>query len=251
LGIYRFATLGPIQPNYGSYYRIAELNANELPLPRAFTAYVASKLDSNIVPFEFTGGYSSDPAGPTPAEEFTRNLAAFEAVGVRYVVVAASGHDPTGSPFPSPGTPVWPAGPRLVHRDVWAEIWELPDPAPAFSLEDAPTCRVVPLGWDAARVSCPHPTVLLRRVQTAPGWSAETGATTLAVTGAPSGPKGLFQAVTVPAGTTTVQFRFLPPGEWWAVPLSVLAWLAMAASLVVTWRRRPGGGGGIRNPGPV
>jgi hypothetical protein len=241
LGSYRFATLGPIQPNYGSYYRIAELNANELPLPRALTRYVASHLDTNTIPFEFTGGYSSDPAGPTPAQEFTRNLVAFEAVGVRYVVIAASGRDPTGSPFPSPGTPGWPAGPRLVHRDVWAEIWELPAPAPAFSLEGEPQCRVVPLGWDAARVSCPHSTVLVRRVQSDPGWSAEVGGTTVAVTGARTGPPGLFQSVAVPAGTTMVRFRYLPPGEWWAVPLSGLAWLGLVATLVVTWRRRPVG----------
>jgi len=178
-------------------------------------------------------------------------VAAFEAVGVRYVVVAASGRDPTGSPFPSPGTPGWPAGPRLVHRDVWAEIWELPHPAPAFSLEGAPMCRVQPLGWDAARVSCPHPTVLVRRVQSTPGWSAQTGADTLTVTGAQTGPKGLFQAVAVPAGTTTVRFRYLPPGEWWAVPLFALAWLGMVASLVVSWRRRPVGGDDVRYPEPV
>ena len=66
-GTYRFATLGPIQPNYGSYYRIAEVNVNELPLPRAWTAYVATRLDPNIVPFEFTGGYSAIPRGrPRP-----------------------------------------------------------------------------------------------------------------------------------------------------------------------------------------
>ena len=40
LGTYRFATLGPVQPNYGSYYRLAEVNVNELPLPRAWTDYV-------------------------------------------------------------------------------------------------------------------------------------------------------------------------------------------------------------------
>ncbi len=237
LGVYRFATLGPIQPNYGSYYRIAEVNVNELPLPKAWTTYVATQLDTNTVPFEFTGGYSSDPAGPSPAEEFSRHLAAFEAVGVRYVVVAASGLDPTGSRFPASGTPAWPAGPRRVHRDRWAEIWELPGPAPAFSLTDAPGCTVTVLGWDAARVTCPHPSVLVRRVQSAPGWTADLGGRTVVVGGSSSGPPGLFQAVVVPAGTTTVRFTYLPPGERWAVPVAVLAWLGLAASGAVTWRR--------------
>jgi hypothetical protein len=235
LGTYRFATLGPIQPNYGSYYRIAEVNANELPLPKAWTRYVATRLDGNTVPFEFTGGYSSDPTGPTPAQEFSRHLSAFEAVGVRYVVVAASGLDPTGSRFPAPGTP---AGPRLVHRDRWAEIWQLPRPAPAFSVTDDAGCRVTVLGWDAARVTCARPTVLIRRVQAAPGWSADVAGSTVAVGTARSGPPGLFQAVAVPAGTTTVRFHYLPPGEQWAVPVGVLAWLALAGSVVITARAR-------------
>ncbi|MGA2835934.1 MAG: hypothetical protein ABSF84_04995 [Acidimicrobiales bacterium] len=238
LGTYRFATLGPIQPNYGSYYRIAEVNVNELPLPRAWTAYVATRLDPNIVPFEFTGGYSSDPEGPTPAQEFTRNLPAFEAVGVRYVVVDASGDDPTGSPFPSPGTPPWPAGPRLVHRDGFAEIWELPDPAPAFSLEDAPGCTAAAAGWDEVRVSCPHPATLVRRVQYAPGWTADIGGRSQAVAEYRPGPPGLFQTVTVPAGTTTIRFTYLPPGTRWAFPVAVVAWLGLVVSLVVTRRNR-------------
>jgi hypothetical protein len=238
LGTYRFATLGPIQPNYGSYYRIAEVNVNELPLPRAWTRYVATHLDSNTVPFEFTGGYASDPAGPKPAEEFTRNLSAFEAVGVRYVVVAASGLDPTGSRFPGPGLSPWPSGPLLVHRDGWSEIWQLPDPAPAFSLSGARGCTVTAVDWDHARVTCDHPAVLVRRVQQAPGWTAEAGGRSLSVTAARSGPAGLFQQVTIPAGTTMVRFRYLPPGEWWAGPLAVLAWSGLAASAVATRRER-------------
>jgi hypothetical protein len=238
LGTYRFATLGPIQPNYGSYYRIAEVNVNELPLPRAWTAYVATRLDPNIVPFEFTGGYSSDRQGPTPAEEFTRNLPAFEAVGVRYVVVSATGDDPTGSPFPSSGTPPWPAGPRLVHRDGFAEIWQLPDPAPAFSLDDAPGCTAIADGWDEVRISCPHPVTLVRRVQYAPGWTAGFDGRAEVVTESRSGPSGLFQTITVPAGTTTVRFTYLPPGMRWAVPVAAVAWLGLGVSVVVSRRTR-------------
>jgi hypothetical protein len=73
----------------------------------------------------------------------------------------------------------------------------------------------------------------------------------LTVTGARTGPQGLFQAVAVPAGTTTVRFRYLPPGEWWAVPMFVVAWLGMVASLVVSWRRRFLGRNDVRHSAPV
>ena len=240
LGTYRFATLAPIQPNYGSYYRIASVNVNELPLPKAYTRYVATSLDPNIIPFEFTGGYVAYTPTPTPAEEFGVHMASFEAIGVRYVVVDASGKDPTGSPYPPPGTPAWPAGPRLVHRDVLSQVWELPAPAPAFSLRGAAgvaACHVVDFGWDVARVTCARPTTLIRRVQYAPGWTADVGGSTATVVQARSGPPGLFQSVKVPAGTTTVRFTYLPPGEGVAVPIAVLAWVALSASGLVTWRQ--------------
>jgi hypothetical protein len=245
LGSYRFATLGPIQPNYGSYFGIAEMNANELPLPKAWTDYVARDLDSNIIPFEFTGGYRSDPDGPSPAEELTTLVANYEAVGVRYVVVPASGTDPTGAPYPAPGSPPWPAGPRLVYHDDVAQIWELGHPAPAFSLAPAPAsadsadggpgaCRVSAHGWDEAEVHCDRPSTLIRRVQYAPGWTATVGHSAVPVGHDGSGPPGLFQAVPVPAGSTTVRFTYLPPHEVPAALVSVLVALGLLASVILT-----------------
>ena len=261
LGTYRFATLGPIQPNYGSYYRIASVNVNELPLPKSYTDYVAQHLDTNIIPFEFTGGYVAYRPTPTPAQEFASHQAALEAVGVRYVLVGASGNDPTGSPYPPPGTPPWPVGPRLVHTDALSQVWELPNPAPAFSLQGVPdggvatsSCRVVGHGWDAATVTCAHPTTLVRRVQYAPGWTADVGGTSVPVVRATSGPPGLFQSVRVPAGTTTVGFTYLPAGERIAVPLAVLAWMGLGVSWLFTWRqgvRRRAGPGATPAVGPA
>jgi hypothetical protein len=250
LGTYRFATLGPIQPNYGSYFGLAEVNVNELPLPEAWTNYVATRLDTNTVPFEFTGGNRSDPAGPAPAQELAALVKNYEAVGVRFVVESASGADPTGAVYPAPGTPPWPEGPRLVHQDSFAKIWQLPHPAPAFSLADGATgsggapgsvahpCAATVHGWDEARVVCDHPTTLVRRVQYAPGWSASAGSVTVPVRHDRSGPAGLFQAVPVPAGTTTVRFTYLPRYEVPAIIISVVTALGLLASLLVTRRTR-------------
>jgi hypothetical protein len=49
LGSYRFVTFAPIQPQYGSYFGIAEANVNDVPLPAAWTTYIRPRLDREIV----------------------------------------------------------------------------------------------------------------------------------------------------------------------------------------------------------
>ena len=236
LGTSRFYTFGPIQPNYGSYFQIAQLNLNDSPWPKAMNAEILGGLDPNSIPGIFTGGARASVAGPTPAQELERHLAAFESLGVRYVVEGAGGTDIQGTQWPAPGSPAWPAGPRLVYRDGFAEIWQLPAAAPAFSA--GPGCSVAVHGWDAATVTCPHPSVLLRRVQYLPGWTATADGSAVAVTQASSGPSGLFQQVRVPAGTTTVDFTFTPPHELLAFAAAVVAAGCVVGSLVRGRRRR-------------
>ena len=103
IGLSRFATLGPIQPNFGSFFGLAEINVNDLPVPKDFTTYIRRSLDDNADPLIFTGTTESDPAGSSPAQELTDHLAAYEAAGVKFVVTPASGADITGSPWPPPG----------------------------------------------------------------------------------------------------------------------------------------------------
>jgi uncharacterized membrane protein YfhO len=96
---------------------------------------------------------------------------------------------------------------------------------------------VVAAGTDLVTVTCPHPAVLTRRVQFMAGWSASVDGHPVAVEHAATGPSGLFQQVTVPAGRSTVRFSFLPP---YAVPATAVAAVASAA-VVGSWlaeRRR-------------
>ncbi len=214
LGTYRFYSLGPIQPNYGSYFGIAQLNTNDLPRPRSYDTEIANRLDPNAPSGGFTGGAEIDPTGPSPAQELIKNLPNYEALGVRYVVEIAGGTDVQGHPFPAPGTPAWPSGPRRVYRDSFAEIWELPAPAPAFAVTPvsgggpsagsgtAPACTVVGHGWDVATVTCSRPSVLTRQVQYIPGWSATVNGTPVAVGHASTGPPDLFQQVRGPVSTS-------------------------------------------------
>jgi hypothetical protein len=240
LGSSRFFTLGPIQPEYGSYFGIGQVNVNDLPLPSSWNDYVASQLDPNAPRGLFTGGLSRDPNGPTPAEELTRHLAGYQAAGVRYVVEGSAGVDVTGRPFPAAGSPRWPAGPRLAYRDTFAEIWELPMPAPIFSAvagnhyrlaataNTSPECSVVSSGTDAAVVDCTHGATVLRRVQYVPGWTASAGGVAVVVRPVADSP---FQTVAVSSGRTKLQFAYRPP---FATPAEILAALALAV-LVGSW----------------
>lgn len=255
LGTQRFYTLGPIEPDYGSYFGIAQANVNDLPLPRSWNDYIAADLDPNALRGAFTGATRIDPAKATPAEELSAHLAAFEAVGVRYVVERATGVDVQGQPFPAAGSPAWPSGPRLVHRDAFAEIWELPTAAPLFSAT-APgspgpeaACAVTGSGRDEVAVDCPHPSTLVRRVQFEAGWSATVDGSAVPVERDRAGPGGLFQTVAVPAGRSTVRFTYLPVHAGAAVAVALLALVFLVAAPVVSRRRARRRAGGPPPPG--
>jgi hypothetical protein len=232
LGTYRFATLGPIQPDYGSYFGISEADINDLPLPKAWAKYIHTSLDTNSPDQNFTGAALQDPSGPTGAQVLTDHLSNYESVGVRYVIESSAGTDPQGHPFPEAGTPRWPNGPRLVHRDEFAQIWELPHAAPIFSLqgERSPGCSVTNTGTEVTQVVCGHPTVLERRVQMANGWTATVNGRSVAVRSDTDFPSGLFQQVGVPGGRTTVVFNYLPPHEDLAMGVALLGLLLLVGS---------------------
>lgn len=94
LGLQRFYTLGPIAPNYGSYFGIASINHNDAPIPAGWSDYITSHLDRYVNPFFFIGNYPrANAKEPTPAEELRTNLESYEEIGVKYVV-APRGADP-------------------------------------------------------------------------------------------------------------------------------------------------------------
>ena len=257
LGTYRFFTLGPIQPEYGSYFGIGQVNINDLPEPKAWIRFIKTDLDPNTLAEIFSGGIRTNSAGPTPSQELSSHLANYEAVGVRYVVEMASGSDVFHVPFPLPGTPEWPVGPRLVYRDSFAQVWQLPNPTPLFSLEAVPDsgairsgqtsttkdtvpagCSLTAQGFDEATVDCPRPVVLIRRVQYMPGWSVSGADHPLAVDRDAAGPGGLFQTVTVPAGRSALRFSYLPPHATISIVIAALSLVVLVGPSVLPRRRR-------------
>jgi hypothetical protein len=235
LGTARFATLGPIQPNFGSYFDIAEVNVNDLPVPSTYATYVQHHLDTNTNPLLFTGGVVSDATGPSPGQELSAHLSSYENLGVKYVVAAASGLDSLGRPWPPPhqDPPV-----RLVYHDTLTRVYQLPSPAPLFSAAGA-RCTIETQGWDDATVRCPRPAQLVRRVLTFPGWGATVGGRATSVHRA----DGLFQSISLPAGTSRVQFTFAPPySDWASVGALVGAVLIIAIPMAARRRRRSNAG---------
>lgn len=220
LGLYRFATLGPVVPNYGSYFGIAEVNAHDLPLPGAWATFVRQNLETNERPQQFDGVTSVSPTGLSPVEELRRHVTSYEAIGVKYVVAPAGWQDVPG---------------RLVFRDRQTWIWELPSPTPFYRVLSG-SCTLDPISYDSLRTSCTRPSEVVRNELDLPGWAATTNGVPARLT--PVRP--LFSTVRVPAGASVVNFTYVAPhmGIATAAAGGGIALVAGAMTVPLLSRRR-------------
>ena len=138
----RFFTLGPIAPDYGSYFGLASVSVDDFP-PRAYAAFVHRRLDPVV---GFTG---FRPPGPSAAQELLRHLDGYRAAGVRYVLT------PAGQPLPGS-----PRGLSLVFRSPSTWIYHLAGASPYVG---TPGCVTTSVARDTARVTCAQPSTLVRR----------------------------------------------------------------------------------------
>jgi hypothetical protein len=217
LGLSRYFSLGPIFPNYGSYFGIASLNSLDFP-SKPFARYVDERLDRFVEPTVFVGTTDSRaPDVPSPRQEFLRNLAGYQAASVAYVLTR-------------PGEALPPAFGLLtrVAQTPTAWIYRLKGSAPYFTASD-PACTVRPQGRERVRLACPGEARLVRRESELPGWRAEIDGREVAI----DREDGLFQAVTVPAGDHEVTFSYAPPHVRWGFAgfAAGVAWLLGAAVL--------------------
>lgn len=201
LGLGRFYTLGPISPDYGSYFGLASVGVDDFP-PKAYAQYVHSHLDP-------LAGFTGFPSSRRSVKwELLHHLDGYRSAGVRYVLT------PTWQSLPQSPTTL-----RLVFRSPSTRIYRLAGAAPYYR---APGCHVISAGADTVSVDCPRPTTLVRRETWFAGWTAR-------VNGKPAHIRridGLFQGVAVPAGTHRLTFSFLPPGMSWAA-IGLLAGCAL------------------------
>jgi len=221
LGVGRVFTLGNVlQPDYGSYFGIAQLDVNDLPVPAAFARFVTHRLDPGANPIVFVGADAGRRAGaPGPVTEFLTHLPGYQAAAVGYVLVGA------GIGLPAR---VGTASLHLVYRDPQADIYRLTPTDPYLS---AAGCTVTATARTAAAVDCARPSVLLRRELWMPGWSASVDGRVEPVRAA-----GVFQDVAVPAGRSRVAFTYGPPGQQWALGAFVAGLAALAGGGIA--RRR-------------
>jgi hypothetical protein len=126
---------------------------------------------------------------------------------------------------------------------VPSQQWDLMHQLPGYRLA-AVRCILTPVwvrcrrarlrsGWcsradtrrDSAWIVCPRRITLVRSETWFPGWSVEIDGRPTAIHSA----DGLFQAVTVPAGSHHIMFSFVPPG----MDGALLGWLAGVAVMLV------------------
>ena len=210
LGHQRFYTLGPIQPNYGSYFRVASLRLDDFP-PSNYARFVHTRLD----PFTNFVGYQPGMGAHCPSGVLS-HLDGYRAAGVSYVVTRP------GTPLPSERGAL-----RLVFRSPTAWVYHVSRAAPFVS---AAGCELHSVHFDQVRLYCRRPTTLVRRETWFAGWGAELDGHPLRIHRF----DGLFQAVRLPAGVDDVSFRFIPVGMRWAM-LGLLAGCVLMVS-PTTWR---------------
>ena len=196
LGQSRFFTLGPLAPDYGSYFGLASVPVNDVPVPKTYVAFIQDQLDTNVNPLIFSGTTMLNPAGPTQATELVDHIQAYEEVGVKYVLL------PAGMVLPSHGGLVL----RQAFRDASTSIVELPHPAPLFGSSGG-ACTVRQSSATSVVVGCKRRSTIVYRELYMPGWRASVDGVPRSVDS--DGP--IFQSVAVPAGTSTVSFGFTPP----------------------------------------
>ena len=88
-GLSRSYTLGPIEPNYSAYFRLASINHNVLPVPKLWSDFV----DRSLLPglwkrfsgITFWAGNYGEGSGE---QALSRNITNYQSIGVRYVVTA-------------------------------------------------------------------------------------------------------------------------------------------------------------------
>jgi hypothetical protein len=221
LGTYRFYSIGTIQPNYGSYFGLSSLDANDLPVPKLWATFLTHQLDPNASPPVFNGSNRTVATGPTALAEFAQRLGAFEMVGVKYLVLPAGTALPTLPPTKALD---------IVFSDRTVQIYQLPSPRPMYSTLSG-TCTIKLESTEHATVTCPSPQTLVRSELYMKGWSASLNGRAIDV----SPYDDVLQQVRVPAGTSVITFTFTPPH----VVLGYAAFLlGLACLIVLPFRRR-------------
>ena len=215
-GLSRFVSIGALNPNWGSQFGINEINAIDLPAPLSLSNYIHNHLAPSLaVPRTFVL-----PFNPGIENEFAAHVADYEALGVEYLLV------PHRTLTPSLAAIV---GGHIVAEDFENRLYQLSH-VTAFYSTSVPSCVISGALVDQVSVNCPQASSLTRLELMLPGWTARVNGVKTAI----SSNDALTQTLSLPVGTSSVKFSYLPPHEKLAGILCALALAAIAA----TWRPR-------------
>lgn len=213
-GLQRAYSLGPLAANYGSQYRVSEINTNMLPIPRNWSLFIHRDLDPYQSTISFIGADGHPlPAQDGPAQMLRQNLPAYQALGVRYILTP-----PYTDPLHSAQNPVF------VSKAMW--IYRLDHAAPYYATTPGSACAISMPKRTRVRIECAKPAALIRRELFYPGWHARVNGHAVPVRQAAP----LFQTIALPAGRSKIRFFYRPPFErraCVAAGLGLLLWLAL------------------------
>lgn len=221
LGFGRFYSMGPILPNYGTYFNIASININDIPQAKTYSTYITNHLDPNVNPITFTGINFPIPSAINPPNAFFQYFAGYEFLGVKYVVVYHG--------FFSPQQ-IAKSGVKLAFSDKQVDIYELPNVAPYATVLNG-NCTTSVQWWSKITVDCKTPATIVRREQYLSGWTAKVDGKTTPIKQYAS----VFQEVNVPAGTHVVTFNYLPSHMYVGYGTAIVAVGFVAFAYRETW----------------
>jgi hypothetical protein len=224
VGSYRVFSLDAVLvPNYGSYYGIPLLDADDIPTPKNFEHMVQTSLDPNAFPAVFDGTHPLNPSGKTSEEAFERYVKNYQSLGVKYVVLPSTA--------PAPAIPSAPL--HEVYHDALAAVYQLPQVGKFFQ-DTAPGCTIRTVTQQEARVDCPEPSILIRNELAMAGWTVHVDRMMVQL-----GTSSLAQeAVKIPAGTHTVSYAFEPAYITFAWLVAIVGIIACIGSTGITLARR-------------
>jgi hypothetical protein len=201
LGLGRYYSFWVYHGNYGAYFGLASINTTDNPVPAAWANEISTVLAPNFLPARFDGRVPINPSGPSAVTDALQDIAAYEALDVRYFVVQ-------DLPTPVFGSgPVYPYGMQRVFDDGFISIFALPDPAPYFRTVAGGTCSLQPAGRGSVTVDCRAPATLVRAELDMQGWTAAVSGRLVPI----AAYQGLLDSVRVPAGRSVVTFSYSPP----------------------------------------